>query len=211
MPVDRGEPFQIALISLRERLREGILPPGERIAAVDIAADLRLSATPVREALWRLVGEGLLEDRRGQGFFVRPLTATDITDLYGLSLAHLDIAHEPERTPVRRLPAPMPGIDVKMTDPVRDVERLFAGWISETGSPALIAAHRAILIQLGPVRRVEPKLFEDLATEASKLRVLDPREPGGEWSAAVREFHERRIAQADRLAGLLGWSDEAKI
>src|SRR4051794_25403905 len=97
MGADRVEPFQVALTSLRQRLREGLLAPGERIAASDIATDLQLSATPVREALSRLAGEGLLEDRRGQGFFVRTLTAVDIADLFRLSLAQLGIAHDPHR------------------------------------------------------------------------------------------------------------------
>jgi len=208
MAADRAEPFQIALISLRDRLREGVLPPGERIAAADIAADLRLSATPVREALSRLAGEGLLEDRRGQGFFVRALTAVDIADLYGMSWAELEIAHDPQRTTLRRLPAPGPGTAIKITDPVRDVERLFFGWIAETGSPALIAAHRTTQILLGPVRRAEPQLFDDLSIEAAELRGSDPRDPGGHWGPVVRRFHERRIALADRLAGLLGADDE---
>ena len=207
MAADRIEPFQVALASLRDRLREGVLPPGERIAASEVAADLRLSATPVREALSRLAGEGLLDDRRGQGFFVRSLTAVDIADLYGLSLAHLSLAHEPQRTSLRRLPAPALGSAMRITDPVRDVERLFAGWMTETGSPALISRHRGAQILLGPVRRAEPKLFDDLADEAAGLRALDLRDPGGEWGAAVRTFHERRIAQADRLAGLLGGED----
>jgi hypothetical protein len=80
--------------------------------------------------------------------------------------------------------------------------------MTETGSPALIAAHRATQIQLGPVRRAEPKLFDDLSAEAAELRALDLRDPGGEWGSAVRRFHERRIVQADRLAGLLGGSGE---
>ena len=44
----RPEPFEIALATLRRRLREGILPPGQRITAVEVADDLKLSTTPVR-------------------------------------------------------------------------------------------------------------------------------------------------------------------
>ena len=96
----RAEPFLIALASLRERIGEGAVAPGARIAVNETADALGLSATPVREALARLAGEGLLEDRRGQGFFVRILSAADIADLYRLSLAHLLIAldaHRPSR------------------------------------------------------------------------------------------------------------------
>ena len=45
-------------------------PIGSRIRAADIATKLRVSNTPVREALIRLGTEGLIETRRGSGFFV---------------------------------------------------------------------------------------------------------------------------------------------
>ncbi|HEY3949845.1 GntR family transcriptional regulator [Phenylobacterium sp.] len=203
MAADRVEPFQVALSNLRDRLREGVLAPGERIAAVDVAAALRLSATPVREALSRLAGEGLLEDRRGQGFFVRTLTAGDIADLYRLSLAQLAIAHDPHR-PALGPAAPGAREDpLPLTDPIREVERLFADWVAATGSRALSAAHRATQIQLGPVRRAEAGLLDDLAAEARELQGLRLREPGGAWAVTVRRFHLRRISLADRLAALL--------
>jgi DNA-binding GntR family transcriptional regulator len=52
----RAEPFHIVLVGLRERIREGAFRPGARIAATDLADELRLSTTPVREALSRLAG-----------------------------------------------------------------------------------------------------------------------------------------------------------
>jgi DNA-binding FadR family transcriptional regulator len=203
MGADRVEPFQVALTSLRDRLREGVLAPGERIAAIDIAADLRLSATPVREALSRLAGEGLLEDRRGQGFFVRILTALDIADLYRLSLAQLGIAHDPHRLARRAASSTATVARLRLTDPVREVEQLFAEWVGARGSRTLIAAHHATQVQLGPVRRAEPAVLEDLAEEAAELRALPLEDPGGAWAAAVRRFHVRRIGLADRLVAVL--------
>ena len=46
---------------LRQRLRSGILRPGERLADAALARALGVSRSPVREALARLVAEGLLE------------------------------------------------------------------------------------------------------------------------------------------------------
>ena len=45
-------------------------PIGSRIRAAEIADALGVSNTPVREALIRLSTEGLIENRRGSGFFV---------------------------------------------------------------------------------------------------------------------------------------------
>ena len=60
MPDAQAEPFHVALATLRERLRTGVYRPGVRITAVDLADELRLSNTPVREALARPAGEGLV-------------------------------------------------------------------------------------------------------------------------------------------------------
>jgi hypothetical protein len=204
MTKDRAEPFQVALSTLRDRLREGLLIAGARVSAAEIAANLHLSQTPVREALSRLAGEGLLEDRRGQGFFVRTLTTIDIADLYRINGAQLAIVHDPHRTAIRPATvAPRPAAIIETTNPVEQVERLFAQWILDRGSRALVAAHGAIQIQLGPVRRLEFALFDDLAAEAQELQALGLQDAGGAWGAAVRRFHSRRIAVADRLAALL--------
>ncbi len=58
--------------------------PGERINEVALARDLKVSRTPLREALNRLVAERLVEIRPGAGFFCRPLEPQAIYDLYEL-------------------------------------------------------------------------------------------------------------------------------
>ncbi|MBI1198527.1 MAG: GntR family transcriptional regulator [Phenylobacterium sp.] len=203
MAASQAEPFHVALAAIRDRLRSGALAPGARATAVDLADDLGLSTTPVREALSRLAGEGVLEDRRGQGYFVRRLGSVDIADLHRRSLAHLLIALEPRRA--NRLPPPAgapPGIPPGAAfDPVAAVEEAFRGWVGATGSRLLIAAFRVIQIQLGPARRVESRLLGDLEAEA--LGLLDAEVPRAERLAALRQFHAVRIRESDRLAGLL--------
>jgi hypothetical protein len=203
MATGRAEPFQVALAALRDRLREGAFQPGERIAAGELADALRLSATPVREALSRLAGEGLLEDRRGQGFFLRTLTGMDIADLYRMSLAFLIMAIDPHRAALHRRTLAEPAVRVPVTDPVREVERRFADWITEGGGSALAVAYRSLQIQLGPARRFEPLVFDDLAEEAGELRALDGPDTDRLRGAALRRFHLRRIAASDRLAALV--------
>jgi DNA-binding transcriptional MocR family regulator len=203
MAEPRPEAFQIALSGLRERLRDGSIAPGARITATDMADALRLSATPVREALSRLAGEGLVEERRGQGFFVRMLAAPDIADLYRLELAHLLIVQEPHRADGRPAAAPGPDEAAAGADPVRRVERLFAAWIAETGSRTLVAAFRMIQVQLGPVRRLERQLLPDLDGEAAALEAMRVAAARADLLAALRQFHLRRIRLAERLASLL--------
>jgi DNA-binding GntR family transcriptional regulator len=82
------EPLQRDSIPERiaAQLREGIIAgrpaPGEPLREVEVARQLKVSRGPVREALQRLVQEGLLEAQPARGVFVRQLAADDIEDLY---------------------------------------------------------------------------------------------------------------------------------
>lgn len=191
----RPRSYLTAITALRERLKTGRYPAGQRITAVEAADELRLSATPVREALSRLAGEGLLEERRGQGYFVRVLAAEDVADLFRLSLAHLLIALDAERDRGRTRPALRPAAGA--ADPVEEVESLFMEWVVRSGSPALVRAQGLVQLQLAPLRRLEPDLIVDLDQEAASLRRA--RE-GESRLRALRLFHGRRIALSARLA-----------
>lgn len=197
-----SEPFVIALSVLRERLQLGTTPPGARITAVDLADELGLSTTPVREALSRLAGEDVVEDRRGQGYFVRRLNGADIADLYRTSLALLLIALDPKR-PRRGGPDLDTDGDVEVIDdPVDAVEQAFSRWVAATGSRLLIRDFRLVQIRMGPVRRVEVGLVENLRSEAEILVACVER-PHAERLSLLRQFHAVRIRDADRLAACL--------
>lgn len=204
MAEPQAEPFHVALSALRERLQNGTLAPGARATAVDLADELGLSTTPVREALSRLTGEGLLEDRRGQGYFVRLLGPVEVADLYRMSLAQLLIALDPRRA--NRVAPASPGpLDAEPAgggDPVAGVESLFRRWVAATGSRPLYAAFRIGQIQLGPVRRLEAQLLADLDTEALAL-LASGEASRAERLALLRQFHAVRIRESDRLAGLI--------
>ena len=83
------DPFSAALDALRDQLRRGRLVSGEPLTITDLAHDLGLSATPVREALSRLAGERLIEDRRGRGYFAPRFDVSDLVELYGLRRLYL--------------------------------------------------------------------------------------------------------------------------
>jgi len=199
MSMGRDDAFEAALGVLRTRLRDGHLPPGSRIAASRLAASLHLSATPVREALSRLAGEGLVEERRRQGFFVRTLSGVDVADLYRMALAQLLILSGRDRG--RRLPAPE--ALARPTDPVQATEAFFLAWVAAAGSRALVETYRTTVAQLGPVRRVEPLVFDDLAAESAELMSQAGAVEMPDLLQALRKFHGRRIQAADRLSAAL--------
>jgi DNA-binding GntR family transcriptional regulator len=71
---------------LRSAIVENRYPPGHRLVEQTLAAELGLSRTPVREALRLLQAEGLVVSERNRGAMVRPLSPTEVVDLYGLRI-----------------------------------------------------------------------------------------------------------------------------
>jgi len=66
---------------VRRRIFEGTYPAGKYIRLEQLAAELGISVTPVREALFGLRAEGLLDLLPRRGFVVLPITKRDIADV----------------------------------------------------------------------------------------------------------------------------------
>ncbi|MBI1203441.1 MAG: GntR family transcriptional regulator [Rhodopseudomonas sp.] len=66
---------------LRFQLRAGSFAPGERLVESNLAQQLAVSRSPVREALSRLTADGLLESH-GNGFRVAMPTAEDMQEIF---------------------------------------------------------------------------------------------------------------------------------
>jgi DNA-binding GntR family transcriptional regulator len=82
---DTGESVvDVAVAAIRQRIRNGDLVPGQRLVAGDLSADLKISGGPVREALTRLAGEGLVELQPHRGGVVRSQTREDIIEIFQL-------------------------------------------------------------------------------------------------------------------------------
>lgn len=73
---------------VRRRIFEGTFGAGEYVRLEQLAAELGVSVTPVREALLELRAEGLLVQRPHRGFMVLPVTGRDIADVSGVQ-AHI--------------------------------------------------------------------------------------------------------------------------
>jgi DNA-binding GntR family transcriptional regulator len=72
---------------VREMVTSFRFKPDERLNESELAKQLGLSRTPLREALNRLSMEGFLQTRSGRGFFCRSLDPKVIYDLYQLRAA----------------------------------------------------------------------------------------------------------------------------
>lgn len=69
---------------LRQEIIGCVLSPGADINEQELSLRLGMSKTPVREALARLVVEGLVEAFPRRGYRVTPVTVQDVTNLFTL-------------------------------------------------------------------------------------------------------------------------------
>ncbi|MDH7970715.1 GntR family transcriptional regulator [Sphingomonas sp. AR_OL41] len=67
---------------LRRAVVGGRYPPGTTLNAQAIAEEFGTSIAPVRDAMHRLVGEGLIEAHHGGGFQIPTLSEDGLRDLY---------------------------------------------------------------------------------------------------------------------------------
>ncbi|SFA92421.1 DNA-binding transcriptional regulator, GntR family [Amycolatopsis marina] len=81
-PVSRESTAAIIARQLRDAIMNGSLPPGAQLGETELAARFEVSRGPLREAMQRLVSEGLLRSERHRGLFVIDLEPGDVYDIY---------------------------------------------------------------------------------------------------------------------------------
>ena len=69
---------------LRGWIFNGTMKPGDRIVRFILARRLRVSPTPLREALWLLSRQGLVEIHTHRGAFVTRLSDRDIHEIFAI-------------------------------------------------------------------------------------------------------------------------------
>lgn len=72
--------------AVRESILRGDLAPGSEVSQVQLANQLGVSRTPLREALRLLQREGLVDSRRNRRVRVAPLSVEDFDELYAIRL-----------------------------------------------------------------------------------------------------------------------------
>lgn len=136
---------------IRRRILSLELRPAQRIDDISLAAELDLSRTPVREALFQLSSDGLVQVNPRGGFAVQGLELLDIRELFE---AHLVLAAAVARLLVSRVTdagmAELQGISDEVDAATRRAD------------PAQIAASNAEL-HLAEAKLARNTYFETLA------------------------------------------------
>ncbi|MDU4960856.1 MAG: GntR family transcriptional regulator [Sporomusaceae bacterium] len=73
---------EVVAETLREAIINGVLKPGERLMEIQLAEELGVSRTPVREAIRRLELEGFVVMVPRRGTYVTDLSIKDINEVY---------------------------------------------------------------------------------------------------------------------------------
>jgi DNA-binding GntR family transcriptional regulator len=73
---------------IREQILSCRLPPGAEIFEQELAKQLGVSKSPVREALLRLRGQDLVDVRPRRGYRVRPISIQEATEMYEMRVMY---------------------------------------------------------------------------------------------------------------------------
>ncbi|HLI61114.1 MAG TPA: GntR family transcriptional regulator [Solirubrobacteraceae bacterium] len=196
----------------KERLLDGRFPAGQLLSENELARELGISRTPVREAFLLLEAEGLLELYPRRGALVTPISPTEADDLLEARL--LTEAHC-----AGAVTAPDPALDAALAETI-DAQRRALADDDRVESHLFTVAdrefHRAIVVAHGnPILTRQYDALRDrqqrisaLATARSRERIAQFIAEHGEIAAALgagdgqraRELVESHLRAAHELA-----------
>jgi Transcriptional regulators len=187
---------------IRRALQSGRYAPGQRIDPVTLAAEFNISSTPVRFALYRLAGEGMVADHARNGLHVPLLTEVAMRDLYDwmerLLLMACDIGVAPMFQKTGKLELSRADDDlVKLTWQLFD---MIAG---ATGRWSLHHAVKRANDRLAPIRRAKQGMLEHSFEELSELNRYWQTRNVPALKSALRDYHERRKRLVPSIVALL--------
>ena len=86
--LDSYQPLrELVCESLREAIRTGLLRPGERLMEIQLAEELGVSRTPVREAIRKLDQEGFVVMMPRRGAYVANMSIRDVNEIFEIRTA----------------------------------------------------------------------------------------------------------------------------
>ncbi|MEO5702055.1 MAG: GntR family transcriptional regulator [Casimicrobiaceae bacterium] len=146
--------------SLRTLILERQIAPGAAVVEGRLAEELRISRTPMREALVRLVGEGLLERADARSYSVRKISPTEY--FQSMHVRALVETHAMDLAIDRVAPALVDALmrDIRRLAKEREQEALH--WQADDTLHLMFAraSGNAVLVSVIETLRVNTRLFE---------------------------------------------------
>jgi DNA-binding GntR family transcriptional regulator len=200
--------------AIREDIIGWTLPPGSVLGEVEQSTRLGVSRTPIREALSRLVADGLAEPQAGRGLVVTGISVDNITELFEArqALEQRAAALAAERRD--------PTVFVHLQEELRQastlvddhhayydlVARIDAATDDASRSPYLVAALRSLRTHLVRIRRLaqdDPARL--MAAAREHLLIIDAIVAGdAELAAHATHIHLHQSLQNTLSAAKAG-------
>ena len=205
---------------LRGEILNGLLAPGAALLEVEQAERIGVSRTPLREAVARLIADGLVVGRRGRGFEVTDISVDSISELYELRQA-LEV-QAIRLAATRRDPAPFLELraafltapelleqgDVGVHRYYVLIDELEDAVDAAVENPFLVGALRAVRTHLARIRRLARRNPLRLrAAAAEHLLIIDAIIAGDPSLAA----HATHIHLHQSLLSVLAAIDEDSV
>lgn len=183
---------------LMEAIISGQLPPGERLMEVQLAEEMGVSRTPVREAIRRLELEGFVVMIPRKGAYVAGLSVKDIVNIFEIrtSLEQLAVSLATERMTPDELET-MERMVVEMTDTSKNAN-------AETWTELDKRFHHLLYEYSRNERLVQ--MMENIAEQINRYRVITlsnmevRQHTVEEHKKIVEAIAERNISEAQKAA-----------
>lgn len=198
--MNAGVTFERVYRALKEQLGSGRFTAGQHLEPVALSHDLNVSITPVRDALHRLAGEGLVETPGREGFRTPWVTEIGLRHLYrwngvllGWGAQGRDGGHDGFR-------------DSEIQDaggPIEAAERLFLTISARSGNPEHRAAITRLNDRLRPARQAELIVLADCEEEVAALSAALAADESRRLKRSLAAFHRRRERQVDEIVAAL--------
>lgn len=197
----RGEGARLVYDTLRDEILNLTLPPGEAIDEIGLAERLSMSRTPIREALVRLAGDGLVLTLPNRSTVVAPIDFLNLHHFYdALTLMYrvtTRLAAEHHR------PADLEAIQARQAE--------FAAAVTAGDEMSMIATNRNFHLAIAEAggNPYYIQLFTRLLDEGRRILRLyyypsfQPSLPHPyitEHAAMIAAITARDVAECDRLA-----------
>lgn len=183
--------FDRVYAAIKQRLRDGVYRPGDRLEPAALSDELNASVTPVRDALHRLTGERLVEAPRHEGFRVPMLTEPLLRQLYEWHLDLLILALMKRRAAA--LDDEILTDDWKADGAAHERDNLlFLALARSARNSELLDAVEAVTLRLEPVQRLEQSFLDETDRETREIFAALRANDRKALRASLLRYHRRR-------------------
>ena len=199
---------QQAYQEIRRRILDNEYPPAHQVLEQDLAEELGMSRTPLREALVRLQNEHFVQLIPRHGMRVVPLSLEDLRDTYevltALEVAAIErlVRSEPDRKALARLDEALDAMDASLKQRDRDAwvkadERFHRTLIDLCGNGRLAAVAYTLWDHGHRARMTTVRLRPTLGSSNKEHREVVEAIKRGNWreARAVHLKHRARTSQ----------------